>query len=59
MLYGLIFEVDRDAVLRTYGPMLWKRLVNEVKLPSESFEPYARYDDQLMIHICDCKFAIE
>lgn len=55
MFYGIIMDTIRDGILRSYGPMMWKRVVHEVKLPSETFEFYQRYDDHLLINICDCK----
>ena len=56
MIYGMIMDTIRDGILRSYGSVMWKRVVNEVNLPSETFELYTRYDDNILIHICDCKF---
>ncbi len=30
-------DTIRDGILRSYGVIMWKRIVNEVKLPSETF----------------------
>lgn len=56
MFYGIIMDTVRDGILRSYGPMMWKRIVAEVGIPSETFEFYARYDDRILITICDCKW---
>ena len=53
MFYGLIMDTIRDGILQAYGPMIWKRIVHELNLPSEVFDFQARYDDRLLIEICD------
>ncbi|CAF0994520.1 unnamed protein product [Adineta ricciae] len=58
MFYGIIMDTVRDGILRSYGPMLWKRIVSEVHIPSETFEFYERYDDHILINICDCMVEI-
>jgi hypothetical protein len=37
IFYGIIMDTIRDGILRSYGVIMWKRIVNEVKLPSETF----------------------
>ena len=56
MFYGIIMDTIRDGILRAYGAIMWKRIVHEIKLHSETFDFYSRYDDSLLINICDCKF---
>lgn len=58
MLYGIILDTVRDGILRSYGSNMWKRIVHEVKLPSEVFDFHLRYEDHLLINICDCKFSL-
>jgi hypothetical protein len=55
MFYGIIMDTIRDGVLRSYGAIMWRRIVQEVNLPSETFDLYSRYDDSLLMNICDCK----
>ncbi|CAF4671083.1 unnamed protein product [Rotaria sp. Silwood1] len=58
MLYGIVMDTIRDGILRSYGAIMWKRVVHEVNLPFETFEFYSRYDDSLLIKICDCMVEI-
>ncbi|CAF3508240.1 unnamed protein product [Rotaria sordida] len=58
MLYGIVMDTIRDGILRSYGAIMWKRIVKEVNLPFETFEFYSRYDDNLLIKICDCMIEI-
>ncbi|CAF2760229.1 unnamed protein product [Rotaria sp. Silwood2] len=51
-------DTIRDSILRSYGAIMWRRIVQEVDLPSETFEFYSRYDDSLLIKICDCMVEI-
>ena len=55
MIYGIILESARDGVIIFYGDKVWKRIVHELKLPSETFELFVRYDHKLMFEICECK----
>jgi hypothetical protein len=52
-------DTIRDGILRSYGVNMWKRIVNEVNLPSDTFDFYTRYDDHMLINICDCKFLVK
>lgn len=56
MFYGIIMDTIRDGILRSYGPNIWKRILQEINLPMETFDFYARYDDSILIKICDCKY---
>ena len=55
MFYGLVMDTIRDGILRSYGPMMWRRVVHELNLPSDVFDFYTRYDDGILIQICDCE----
>lgn len=54
MLYGIILESARNGIILTYGLNMWKRIVQELDLSSESFDFYTHYPDTLMLNICDC-----
>ena len=54
MLYGLILECVRNGIILTYGSNIWKRIVHEVDLPTETFDLFTHYPDDLMLSICDC-----
>jgi len=56
MLYGIILESARDGVLVFHGDHVWKRIVNELKLPSETFQLFHRYDKKILFDICECKY---
>jgi guanylate cyclase len=56
MFYGVILESARDGVIVFYGDTVWKRIVNELKLPSETFELFVRYDHKILLDICECKY---
>ena len=55
MVYGIILDSARDSVVFAYGENQWKRIVHELALPSETFDPFVTYDDKLMLNICDCE----
>lgn len=55
MLYGIILESARDGVIVFHGENVWKRIVHELRLPSDTFQPFARYDKKLLFDICECK----
>ena len=57
MLYGIIMDTIRDGILRSYGPIMWKRIVHEVNLSTETFDFYSRYEENLLINICDCELV--
>jgi hypothetical protein len=59
MFYGIILESARDGVIVFYGDHIWKRIVQELKLPSETFDLFKRYDHQLLLNICECKYIYE
>ncbi|UJR35611.1 hypothetical protein I4U23_028361 [Adineta vaga] len=54
MFYGIILESARDGVILFHGETVWKRIVHELKLPSETFTLFARYDQKILFDICDC-----
>lgn len=56
MLYGVILESARDGIILSHGLNIWKRIVNELELPSNEFDFFTHYSDQLMLNICDCEF---
>jgi guanylate cyclase len=56
MLYGIILDSARDGVILSYGLNVWKRIVYELKLPSETFDLFTHYSDNIMLNICDCKY---
>jgi len=56
MLYGIILDSARDGVILSYGLNVWKRIVNELELPSETFDLFTHYNDNIMLGICDCKY---
>jgi hypothetical protein len=55
MLYGIILESVRDGILLFYGDRVWKCIVSELKLPSETFDLFERYDHKIIFNICECK----
>ncbi len=56
MLYGIILDSARDGVILSYGLNIWKRIVRELELPSETFNVFIHYNDNIMLNICDCKY---
>ncbi|CAF0865964.1 unnamed protein product [Adineta steineri] len=54
MLYGIILESARDGVIVFHGDSLWKRIVHELNLPSETFQLFARYEEKILFDICEC-----
>ncbi|CAF4341093.1 unnamed protein product [Adineta steineri] len=56
MLYGIILESARDGVIVFHGDSLWKRIVHELNLPSETFQLFARYEEKILFDICECKY---
>ncbi|CAF0865982.1 unnamed protein product [Adineta steineri] len=58
MFYGIIMDTIRDGIVGSYGLVMWKRIVKEINLPSETFELYSRYDDKILQNICDCMVEI-
>lgn len=54
MLYGIILESVRNGIVLDYGLNTWKRIVQEVDLPSDTFDLFTHYPDVLMLSICDC-----
>lgn len=56
MLYGIILESARDGIILSYGLNVWKRIVHELELPSETFDFFTRYNDKILINISDCKY---
>ena len=54
MFYGLVMDTIRDGILRFYGPIMWNRVVHELHLTTDTFDFYQRYDDRLLVQICDC-----
>lgn len=58
MFYGIILESARDGVIVFHGDYTWKRIVQELKLPSETFELFKRYDHELLFKICECNNII-
>jgi len=57
MLYGVILESARDGIILSYGLNIWKRIVNQLELPSDEFDLFTHYNDQLLLNICDCEFV--
>jgi hypothetical protein len=57
MLYGIILESARDGVIVFHGDNVWKRIVQELQLPSETFQLFARYDHKIIFDICECKYV--
>ena len=55
MVYGVIMETVRVTILRSYGSIMWRRIVHEIDLLQEKFNIYSTYDDALLIQICECK----
>ena len=56
MLYGIILDSARDGIILSYGWNIWKRVVNELKLPSDTFDLFTHYSENIMFSICECKF---
>ena len=55
MLYGLILESARQYIISVHGESVWKSIVNELKLPSDTFDLCSRYDHKLIFYVCDCE----
>lgn len=55
MFYGILLESARDGVIHFYGDHLWKRVAQELRLPSETFHLFDQYDHKLLLNICECK----
>ena len=55
MLYGLLLESARQYIVMVHGDSVWKCIVHELQLPSETFDIGVRYDGKLLFHICECK----
>jgi hypothetical protein len=56
MFYGILLESARDGVIIVYGEHIWKRIVQELQLPSETFHSFERYDHKILFNICECKY---
>ncbi|CAF0866327.1 unnamed protein product [Adineta ricciae] len=54
MFYGIIYESARDGVILFHGENVWKRIVTELKFPSDTFQLFARYDAKILFDICEC-----
>ncbi len=57
-MHGLINRAVQCFVRDTYGPGLWLRVVQEVGLPFDSFEPMLRYDADLTENVIDAAARI-
>ena len=55
MIYGILLDSARDSIVQTYGTHCWKRIVNELKLPTDTFDPFMMYSDKILMEICECK----
>ncbi|CAF1362306.1 unnamed protein product, partial [Didymodactylos carnosus] len=51
LIYGLILESARDGICVFYGTQTWKRVVQELGLPHDTFVFAERYDDRLLERI--------
>ncbi|CAF0963714.1 unnamed protein product [Adineta steineri] len=54
MLYGIILDSARDFIILTYGLNTWRRVVHDLKLPSETFDLFTHYSENIILHISDC-----
>ncbi|CAF0994539.1 unnamed protein product [Adineta ricciae] len=54
MLYGLVLDSARDGIIFQYGSNVWKRVIHELKLPSDTFDLFTHYNDQLLLNISEC-----
>jgi hypothetical protein len=57
MLYGIILESARNSIILFHGRIVWKRIVHELELPSDTFELFTHYTDKLILTMCDCKLT--
>lgn len=55
MLYGVLLEGVREGIILIHGDQVWKRVVQEMKLPSETFDLFKRYDHRILVNISECK----
>lgn len=55
MLYGVLLEGVREGIILFHGEQVWKRVVQEIKLPSETFDLFKRYDYRVLLNISECK----
>ena len=55
MLYGLLLESARQYIIMVHGDSVWKCIVHELQLLSETFDISVRYDGKLLFLICECK----
>ncbi|CAF1455606.1 unnamed protein product, partial [Didymodactylos carnosus] len=53
MLYGIILESARDGICLFYGVETWKRVVEEVNLPQDTFNFVGQYDDSILKQIAE------
>ncbi len=49
MLYGIILESVRNGIILSYGLSIWKRIVHDIELPSETFDRLKHYNDDLIL----------
>ena len=55
MLYGVLLEGVREGIILFHGEQVWKRVVQEMKLSSETFDLFKRYDHRVLVNISECK----
>ena len=55
MVYGIILDSARETVLLSYGPAKWKRITDELQLPSAVFDLFTCYQDSVLLKISECE----
>jgi len=55
MLYGILLESCRDGICTVFGHETWKRIVQELNFPHETFSILGRYEENMIERIAECK----
>ena len=57
MVYGILLDSARESVVISYGPTKWKRIADELQLPSKGFDIFTSYQDSVLLNISECEYV--